>query len=332
VEDIVSDSIRFGGKIKPVGLECRFPAANPYDRGDASSHRRRRADRNWCDVMNALHFTPPFLAAAERLMNVTCAKCSKVLKVKDEFAGRMLKCPGCGTTFRADPSGKAAPIAGAPAKAAPGKSPVPAPQVRAQAAKGGGIAINWGKLVMLGLLALIPIAIVLFILGPMRVKKQWEAQQEKVENDVTDVVEFAMKAHASSEGGWDPTKATGGSPTVGEVRLLPSIFSMSLPATVKFDGYGSVGRFEGEYTLATGEIDMVLKTGGTMLPSGLYSDEEGTIMPGGQREDRPAGMPGQAGKLTPHTVKGRIVNGQPEVTIDGKKAQIIYPKRDDEDE
>ena len=264
-------------------------------------------------------------------MNVSCTKCSKVLKVKDEWAGKMLKCPQCGNTFRADPSGRAAPVAAGPAKGAAGKGR-PAPAPRAKVEKGGGVAINWGKLVMFGLLSLIPIAILLFIMGPMRVKKQWEAQQEKVHNDVIDVVEFAMKAYSSSEGEWDPTKAVGGTPSIGEVRLLPNIFGMSLGEKVRFDGYGSIGRFEGEYTLETGEVDMVLKTGGMMLPSGIYSDAEGTIMPGGQREDRPAGLPNKAGPLTPHTVKGKIVNGQPDVTIDGKKARIVYPRGDDEDE
>jgi hypothetical protein len=258
-----------------------------------------------------------------------------MLKVKDEWAGKMLKCPQCGTTFRADPTGKAA-TAAAPGASksmppqAKGKGP-PIPKGRPAAPKGGGIAINWGKLVMLGLLALIPIGVLLFVIGPMRVKKQWEAQQEKVHDDVTDVVEFAMRAYASAEGGWDPSKATGGSPTIGEVRLLPSIFTMSMEPTVKFDGYCSIGRFEGVYTLESGQVDMTLKVGGSMLPSGLYSDAEGTIMPGGQRENHPAGMPNKGGSLTPHKVSGKMVNGQPVVAIDGKKAVIVYPKHDDDE-
>lgn len=263
-------------------------------------------------------------------MNVSCTKCSKSLKVKDEWAGKMIKCPQCGSTFRAGATGAA--TAAGPAKAAaPAKGGAPVPKARAQAEKGGGIAINWGKLVMFGLLALIPIGVLLFVLGPMRVKSQWESKQEKVENDVTDVVEFAMKAWASNNGEWDASKGRG-SPSIGEVRLLPNIFAMSLEPTVRFDGYGSVGRFEGEYTYETGEVNMTLRTGGTMLPSGLYTDELGTLMPGGQREDRPAGMPGGGGKLTPHTVKGKMVNGQPEVVIDGKKAEIYYPPTTEEDE
>lgn len=264
-------------------------------------------------------------------MTVTCAKCSKSLKVKDEYAGKMLKCPGCGTTFRAEAGGKAS-AAAAPSKApVKGKGP-PVPQAKIPAAKGGGIAINWGKIVMLGLLALIPIGIALFIFGPIKVKRQWEAQQEKVDHDVTDVVEYVIKCQASMEGGWDPTKATGGTPSIGEIRFLPDIFVMSLPPTVRFDGYGSNGRFEGTYTFETGEVEMKYQTGGMMLPSGIYSDELGTIMPGGQHEDRPAGMPGKGGKLTPHRVTGRVKNGQPQAEIDGKKAEIYYPKGDDDEE
>ncbi len=258
-------------------------------------------------------------------MTVTCSNCGKSLKVKDEWAGKMIKCPQCKSTFRVDPGGKSAPSAlGKAAVGKPGK-PMPKPGAKPEK-KGGGLAINWGMIVMLALLALIPIGIALFMLGPMRVKSQWEAKQDQVHNDVTDVAEFAMKALASKEGDWNPNESHG-SPTIGEVRLLPNIFSMSLPKTVKFDGYCSTGRFDGEYTLETGEVDMTLKTGGTMLPSGLYSDEEGTIMPGGQRESRPAGMPGKGGKLTPHHITGRSKNGAPSCEIDGKKAEIYYPPK-----
>lgn len=268
-------------------------------------------------------------------MMVSCTKCSKSLKVKDEWAGKMLKCPGCGTTFRADPAGKAT-AAGKSAPAAAGRAPAkgkgpPVPQGKMPAQKGGGIAINWGKIVMLALLSLIPIGIALFILGPMKVKRQWEAQQEKVDHDVTDVVEFVIKSYASMQGEWDPSKPTGGSPSVGEVRYLPNIFAMSLGPTVRFDGYGSNGRFEGTYTYETGEIEMNYQTGGMMLPSGIYSDELGTIMPGGQHEDRPAGMPAKGGKLTSHRVTGRVKGGGPQAEIDGKKADIYFPKAEDDE-
>ncbi len=266
-------------------------------------------------------------------MMVSCTKCSKMLKVKDEWAGKMLKCPQCGSTFRADPTGKVTGSAATggtkPMPQGTGK-PAAKPKGKVPGQKGGGIAINWGTIIMIGLLSLIPIGIILFLAGPMRVKKQWEAKQDQVHGEVTDVVEFAMKAYASSEGGWDPTKA-GGQPSIGEVRMLPDIFSMSLPPTVKFDGYGSIGRFEGEYTFETGEIEMTLKTGGMMNAAGLYLDEEGMIMPGGQRENAPAGTPTKGGKLTPHRVTGHVKDNTPIVIIDGKKAEIFYPKPVDED-
>lgn len=269
-------------------------------------------------------------------MNVSCTKCSKMLKVKDEWAGKMLKCPQCGSTFRADPTGKvtSAQTTGAtrPVPQTAGKAASNKPRGKVPGQKSGGLAINWGQIVMFGLIALIPIGIAIFLLGPMRVKSAWESKQEKVDNDVKDVVEFAIKAWASKEGDWDPTEARG-QPSIGEVRYLPSIFAMSLGPTVKFDGYCSVGRFEGEYTYETGEVEMTLKTGGMMLPSGLYTDAEGTIEPGGRRESRPAGMPGGGGKLTAHRVTGRVKDGGPKAEIDGKKAEIFTPRpRDDEDE
>ena len=153
-------------------------------------------------------------------MMVSCSKCSKSLKVKDEWAGKMIKCPQCGSTFRADATGKASaaspPTATkAASKPASGK-PIPMHKGKVPAPKRAGIAINWGMLVMIGLASLIPIGIILFFMGPMRVKKHWEANSAKADTDVTTVVEHAMKCYESNEGSWNPKKS-GGMPSVGDL-------------------------------------------------------------------------------------------------------------------
>lgn len=266
-------------------------------------------------------------------MMVSCNKCSKMLKVKDEFAGKMLKCPQCGSTFRADPTGKttsAAPAGGprvmnigssAPAPARSAGKPVPQPKPPSK--KGGGVAINWGTVIKFGALALIPIAIALFLFGPMRVKRAWDAAEPQVSQDVTEIVEQVMKSYASNKGLWNPRKS-GNSPSVGDLQFYPNYARLSSPSSIKFDGFGTSGRFEGEYVFATGEIDMTLKAGGVML-SGIYNDELGKMLPGGIRESSPAPGMGKGNKLEAHHVTGRIKDGAVSAEIDGKKAEIYYP-------
>jgi predicted Zn finger-like uncharacterized protein len=65
-------------------------------------------------------------------LRITCDSCGKKLAVRDDLAGKKVKCPQCGTSFvAAAPSSeiKAAPTRPAPAKPAPAKS-APPPQLK----------------------------------------------------------------------------------------------------------------------------------------------------------------------------------------------------------
>jgi hypothetical protein len=254
-------------------------------------------------------------------MNVTCPKCSKQLKVKDEWAGRTLKCPACTNTFKA--TATPAPVAGKPSQ--------PPAKLKKEATK-PGIAINGGAIALWGGLALIPIIVLLVIFGPIRVKKHWDANQQKVEGDVTDVIDFALRCEASTSGTWNPRKS-GQSPTVVEMRCLPDIFRLSPAQTVKFDGITSNGKFEGTYNFETGEVDATLKLGGITLPSGIHADEEGVVLPGGQRVSGGSPIPGKktGGSLESIHVTGRVTSGGPTAELDGKKAQIYFPPAVDDD-
>lgn len=258
-------------------------------------------------------------------MTVTCPKCSKSLKVKDEHEGKMLKCPQCQSTFKADPRGlKHAGAAALKVQPKPGET---RPKEKA------GVAINWGPLVMIGLLSLIPIAIILVVIGPVRVKRHWDANQEKVETDVKDVIDEALRAQASQTGLWNPRKGTSSPPRVADLRMLPDIFRMSTPRAVEFDGFSSNGSFTGTYAFETGEVDVQMKVEGLTLPSGIHIGEGGTQIAGGMRSSdttaAPKNLKAPASKNA-FRITGRVKNGV-SAEIDGKRAEIRFPPELDDD-
>lgn len=275
-------------------------------------------------------------------MTASCPQCHKQLKVRDEWAGKMLKCPGCGTKFAATASTAAGPTmasrqptAASVSGAKQSTKPVAAPRKQT----GGGIAINTNVILMLAGVGAILALVLATIFGPVRVKRHWEAHSDDADAAVRDVVEFAMKARASGDGTWNPRKASG-TPTIGDLRMLPDIFTLSIPETVRFDGFGTVGKFEGTYNFETGEVVCDLKVGGMMLPSGVFVSEDGVSVAGGQRDSKAGGVgkaaaaagrrPGPAGGDTMH-VTGRLKGGAPVVEIDGRKAEIYMPPAVDED-
>ena len=260
-------------------------------------------------------------------MTVTCPKCSKSLKVKDELAGKMLKCPGCGSTFKA---GSAKPASASTTKI----QPKPGEKHKKEKA---GVAINWGPIILIGFVAMIALAVVLFLVGPMRVKRHWDANQEKIHGEVKDVIDYALKCQASSSGFWNPRKGTSPAPTVGELRFLPEMFHMSTPATVDFDGHSSNGSFTGTYTFESGEVDVAMKIEGLTI-GGMHFGEGGMSMEGGGRStDTSKVAAGAAAKLKGRAdaaafrVTGRVKGGNPTAEIGGKKAEIYWPTEVDED-
>jgi predicted Zn finger-like uncharacterized protein len=48
-------------------------------------------------------------------VSIKCPQCARGLRVPDELIGRKVKCPGCSTSFTADPAGGEAPAAPPPA-------------------------------------------------------------------------------------------------------------------------------------------------------------------------------------------------------------------------
>jgi len=239
-------------------------------------------------------------------ISVTCDGCGKSLKVKDEWAGKRGKCPGCGKTFAIPAAGS-----GAAVPAMPGKRAAPKGTGKPAKKGGTGVAISWGPIIMIGALVLVLGGGAIFYFGPVRTWHAWEEIGEKAEYDVKDVISFALQAYESASGGYDPGKSHQ-TPTADEVMFFRPM-GMSMPEKVKFKGGSNEGPFEGYYHPKSGEVEADLDLGGGV---GLFGKEHhGTIIK----------ITGRM--VTSPTDKSKHASAE----VNGKKAEIIYRKHADDE-
>src|SRR4051812_41964352 len=233
---------------------------------------------------------------------ITCAGCGKNLKVKDEWAGKKGKCPQCGTTFLI-------PAAGEASKKAWGSASAAVADKKAREKKGAPITISpmliVGGIVVAGLV----VGLILFLTGPRKVWAQWEELGNTPNDAVESVVDLGLKSYLSQHGGWDPSKPSHQPGVQGDsIMFYRPSFVMSMPETVDFQGASSEGGFKGKYHPKSGEVEADVGIGGMSI-AGLGSVKEGK-----QRI----------------TITGRLKSGQTTAEVNGKKAEIVYPKHADE--
>src|SRR5580698_10251101 len=99
-------------------------------------------------------------------ISVTCTKCGKNLKVKDEYVGKRMKCPQWGTVFTA--------AAGAPG----GGGPMGAPSI-AKKPEVSGPSFNMSPGIIIFIIAFVLIGgtIAFWNLGPGKTKAEWDKLQ-----------------------------------------------------------------------------------------------------------------------------------------------------------
>ena len=231
-------------------------------------------------------------------MIATCPTCSKQLKVRDELIGKKLRCPGCGGTFEA--GGGAAPAGKSATRFDPSKKPVKE--------KGAGVAISWGPIIGIGAVVLVVLGIILFIVGPVSVKNEWEKIGGKAKDDVEEVVTKGLQAHLSSIGEWNPRKPGNTPRATDETVFIRPIFVMSMQEKIYFKGATTEGGFSGYYVPKTGEVEADVGLGGVSI-AGLGAVKEGT----------------EKIKVT-----GAMKGNQAAVLVNGKPAEIVYPPEEKE--
>jgi len=227
-------------------------------------------------------------------MIATCPSCGKQLKVRDELRGKKLRCPGCGGTFDAG-GALVSGTAKQPTRYDPNKKPA--------AAKGPSVSINWGPIVGIAAVLLVVLGIVLFIFGPVKVKNQWEAIGQKAKDDVEEVVSKGLQAHMSAIGDWNPRKPGNTPRAMDDTIFIWHMFVMSMPEKVYFKGATTEGGFSGYYYPKSGQVEADVGLGGTSL-AGLGAVREGKE------------------KIV---VAGAMKGSEAAVTVNGKRAEIVYP-------
>ncbi|MBC8106004.1 MAG: hypothetical protein H7Z14_05395 [Anaerolineae bacterium] len=225
-------------------------------------------------------------------MIATCTGCGKQLKVRDELVGKKLRCPGCGATFEAS---SAAPAGTSATRYDPKNKLVKE--------KGAGVAISWGPILGIGAVVLVVLGIILFIVGPVSVKNEWEKIGGKARDDVEEVVSKGVQAHQSAVGDWNPRKPGNMPRALDETIFIRPIFVMSMQEKIFFKGATTEGGFSGYYNPKTGQVDADVGLGGVSL-TGLGAIKEGT----------------QKIKVT-----GAMKGSEAAVMVDGKPAVIVYP-------
>jgi hypothetical protein len=229
-------------------------------------------------------------------ISVACNQCGKRLKVPDDWMGKKAKCPGCSATF----------IVGADGAEAASAAPAFAPAAQKKKIQTPRMEIPGWMIGAVVVVVLIGGIIAAAYFGPVRTKAKWEAVQPQAETDITDVAQRGMESFLS-QNGMDLSKPNA-LPQVREVTfaVLPIMFSM--PKTVAFKAVTNQGEFNGNYEIATGEVEGDCEIGGVGF-SGMTTAYK-------------------HGGISIH-LTGRRKSGQLSVEVNGKDAVVVYPKKED---
>lgn len=203
--------------------------------------------------------------------------------VSDALAGKTVRCSACG-------EGLLVTAAAQPAAKAGGRSQSASP----------AFYMSRGKTVALALLAGLVILGIAFYFGPVRVWHDWAEMEPKASGTIRHLVIVSLTAHAKMEEDQDfDPRARRRQPTVEshDLSFFQPILAFTMPDVVSFVGKSNQGTFGGTYNTRTGKVDATVSYGGYSV-AGIVD----------------IGKP----KGTFHLV-GRVVDGQPDAEIDGKK-------------
>ncbi len=218
-------------------------------------------------------------------ISVTCHQCAKILKVKNEWAGRLAKCPGCGATFTVP--GAAAATRFDPASAA-------AARAQREQQSASRVAVPWGLVLAGTAVLLFIVGIAMFLMGPKKVWNEWERIGGAAQDDVIDVVSRGLERHMAEIGAYDPSKPHA-QPHATEVLFYRPTLVMSMPDTVDFQGGSTEGEFVGKYHPKNGEVEATVQI-------------------------RSASSGRGPNKVVPQVkITGRVKGGNVTTEIDGKK-------------
>jgi hypothetical protein len=215
-------------------------------------------------------------------------ECGHRMSVADVMAGKSVRCSKCTGLIEV-------PEATGP------KGPSPMARRNAEVPS---VSVS-PALVMTGIVTAVVMAIVLtFYFGPWTVGKKWEAMSVKANEQVTDVVQFALQAYESEHALYDTTQSHNLPQLQGDASFVPPMMAFSLPRKIIFLGKTNRGNYTGTFDTTNGEVEAEIETGGFTV-AGLLDVKKAT------------------GKFR---ITGRMKDGEAEAECDGEPLKIVAHK------
>jgi hypothetical protein len=222
-------------------------------------------------------------------------ECGNRMALSDNLAGRTVRCSKCGgdVLVPAQSTGVSAASRQNMANLA-----TPSVQINPALLMGGTVGT---------------IALVIFLalyFGPWQVGRQWTAMSSSANDQVTDVVQFAISAYESQRGLYDVALAHNAPQTEGPANFVPPMMAFTMPRRIIFSGKTNRGNYIGTYDTQTGDIIADIQTGGYSV-GGLVDVKQAT------------------GNFH---ITGREKNGVPAAEINGISLKIASQKPQGRDE
>ena len=215
--------------------------------------------------------------------------CGKRTSVADSLAGGTIRCPACGEPV----SVGAAAVSPAMMKAN-----------RQKAAAGATVSVSPGVIISAIVGTVLLVVVLGSYFGPWRVGTKWGEMKPNANRDVTDVVDFAIRAYESEHGMFDASGTRFVPKAEGDANFVPPMMAFRMPAHIIFSGKTNQGNYMGTYDTANGEVVADIEIGG-MTVGGLVDVKKA--------------------EKSFH-VTGREADGQVTAEADGHALQIVVRK------
>jgi hypothetical protein len=225
------------------------------------------------------------------LLKAVCVSCRRDVKVSPDLAGKMVKCPSCGATFRAPALDK---------------------HGRQKTEKQSAPSFHLSPGVIVALIAAISCIVIfgLWTIGPKRVNAYLAENEQKWIDNANDVIIDGLRAKGAVDftagggalGGLAGLAALG-PPQVHNLAFIHNPLYFTKPTELKFAGLSSQGIIHtGVYTIATGEVQAIAELDGTVTNTGVLV---------------------KRGKTTVQ-ITGRNKDGTITLELDGKPAKVDH--------
>jgi hypothetical protein len=182
-------------------------------------------------------------------INFRCG-CGRQIGVANVMAGRFVRCPQCDGDVLV------------PQASAPNGGKSAASTTRRKPAATPSIVIS-PTLVTAGIIGgVVAIIVLALYLGPWRVGNQWAAISSRANDEVTDVVNFALLAYDSQHPDFSSKGVHPPPQLQGPASFVPPMMAFTMPENIIFLGKTSRGNFTGTWNTRTGEIAANIETNG----------------------------------------------------------------------